>query len=67
MSLTSATALKTLDTAFQGQPFVSITSKPSLSNVSVNMAFQGQPFYSNPAPSGPGPGGAQQFQLILGM
>lgn len=66
MSLTTPTALKTLDTGYGGEPFCSITSKTSVVTAGLNVGYGGEPFYA-PGPSGPGPGGSAQVQIIIGM
>ena len=48
MELNSALPLRaeitTMDYAFQGQPFIELPSKDSISLITMDYAFQGQPF-----------------------
>jgi hypothetical protein len=46
-SLPTPTNLKTMNYAYQGQPFVNIPAKDSINLKTMNIAYQGQPFVRN--------------------
>jgi hypothetical protein len=47
MSLPDAADLKTMDWAFQGQPFVDVPAKSTIVLGTMDRAFQAQPFVRN--------------------
>lgn len=53
MPLPTPTQLRTMDYAFQGQPFVSIPAKTGMTLQSMDYSFQAQPFVPNPDAAAP--------------
>lgn len=49
MTLPSATDLDGMDYAFQGQPYVEVPTKSSVTLTGMDYAYQAQPFVSNPS------------------
>jgi len=49
MSLPTPDNLKTMDWAFQGQPFVDVPSKSTVDIKTMDWAYLATPFVSNPA------------------
>jgi hypothetical protein len=47
MALPVTTQLKTMDFAFQGQPFVDTIAKGTIDTWGMDVAFQGSPFVTN--------------------
>jgi hypothetical protein len=47
MALPTPDNLKTMDYAFQGQPFVDVPAKDSIDLKTMDYSFQGQPFVRN--------------------
>ena len=47
MSLPTQTELKTMDYAYQGQPFVSVPAKSGMGLSSMDYAYLAQPFVTN--------------------
>ena len=47
MALPTPDNLKTMDYAFQGQPFVDVPAKDAVDIETMDYAFQGQPFVRN--------------------
>ena len=52
MSLPTPTDLAKLDIAFQGQPFVCVPAKSTVTLAGMDVAFQAQPFVVNEAVGG---------------
>lgn len=49
MTLPTKTDLLVMQYAFQGQPFVDVPAKDSITLTAMEYAFQAQPFVRNPA------------------
>ena len=55
MSLLTPDQLKTMDYAFQGQPFVDVPAKDAVDIKTMDYAYQAQPFVRNYGAAAPPP------------